>query len=314
MAVNVLLSYAFHNKTDLAKVRSRLVCGRMMIDSGAFTAFTTGKTISLQEYAEYLQHWEGHWDHAVTLDVIGDPAESRKQTQKLHAMGINVMPVFTRGDTIAEFDAMVKECGYVCVGGLVGLPPALVERRATLLQRRAEENGGGIHALGVGAIPTLSRAKPYSADASNVSGAFRFGTILFFDKGKVINVPVSDKAGLRKYREPLLAHGIDVAQLASTGRMPSGTTGRPELMRGMSLSYAAADEWLKKRAKVPVPHGTTDTPGTHLYSSIVGGFLLDPATQLDRDLHNNFAPRIWREHGSQHQCHPQHQAGQPVAA
>jgi hypothetical protein len=264
MAVNVLLSYWYHSKTNLAEVRKNLVCGRLMIDSGAFSAHTLGKKISLTEYAEYLDHYRGHWDHAVTLDVIGDPETSRRQTMKLHAMGVPVMPVFTRGDTIAEFDAMVKEVGYVCVGGLVGLPAAVVEKRVTLLQRRAESLGGGIHALGVGAIPTLARARPYSADASNVSGAFRFGSILFFDQGRVLNVSVTDKAKMRKYREPMLAHGIDVAKLATTGRMPSGQDGRGTLMKAMSLSYASADEWLKRRAKIRVPDGTTDTPGTHL--------------------------------------------------
>jgi len=314
VGVNVLLSYAFHDKTDLAKVRKSLVCGRMMIDSGAFTAYTTGKTIHLKDYAEYLETWRGQWDHAVTLDVIGDPAGSKRQTTKLHAMGLPVMPVFTRGESIKEFDAMVKDVGYVCVGGMVGLPPAIVEKRTALLQRRAEQNGGGIHALGVGAIPTLRRAKPYSADASNVSGAFRFGTILCFDGERVINMPVSDKAKLRKHADHLAAHDIDVAKLATTGRMPSGSTGRPELMRGMSLSYAAADEWLKPRTKAPVPHGTTDVPGTHLYSSIVAGFLLDPATALDKELHEGYNPRIWARHGRNHQCHPQHRRSIPAAA
>jgi hypothetical protein len=117
VAVNLLLSYAFHSATKLSDVRRDLVCGRLMIDSGAFTAWTKGYKIDVDEYAEFLERWRGCWDHAITLDVIGDGKASARNTRKLHERGLPVMPVFTRGDTLADFDAMVAEVGYVCVGG-----------------------------------------------------------------------------------------------------------------------------------------------------------------------------------------------------
>ena len=304
MSVNILLSYAYYSKEDLAAVRRRLVCGRLLIDSGAFTAHTTGKPIQLKEYAEYLDTWRGSWDHAVTLDVIGDPVASKRQTRKLHAMGLPVMPVFTRGDSIEEFDAMVKDVGYVCVGGLVGLPPALVEKRTALLQRRAEEHGGGIHALGVGALPALRRAKPYSADASNISGAFRFGSVVCFTGKQVVSISIRDRKKMLANLDHLRAHGIDVSPLITSGRLPNFAGGRQPLMRAMSLAYAAADEYLKAANNVPAPTTVNDTPGTHLYSSIVGGFLLEPASELDRELHEGFNPRIWAQYGQNHQHHP----------
>ncbi|GAA1246616.1 hypothetical protein GCM10009609_07640 [Pseudonocardia aurantiaca] len=182
MAVNLLLSYAFHESTDLAKLRRGLVCGQLLLDSGAFTAHTTGRTITLDAYAKFLERWRGCWDHAITLDVIGDPRKTAAHTRKLHERGLPVMPVFTRGDSVTEFDAMVRDAGYVAVGGTVGLGTKPQRERVTMLQRRAQDLGGGIHALGVGAISTLRPARPYSADASSVSGAFRFGTVVYFDR------------------------------------------------------------------------------------------------------------------------------------
>ena len=73
MSLNLLLSYAFHAKTDLARIRAAMPCGRIMIDSGAFTAYTKGQAVDIVAYAEYLEHWRGCWDHAITLDAIGDP-------------------------------------------------------------------------------------------------------------------------------------------------------------------------------------------------------------------------------------------------
>lgn len=301
MAVNLLLSYAFHAKTDLGAVRGNLVCGRLMIDSGAFTAYTKGRTIRLEEYAEFLRGWSGAWDHAMTLDVIGDPKGTAVNTRKLHAMGLPVMPVFTRGDTLTEFDAMVRDVGYVAVGGTVGLGAAHQRDRVAMLQRRAQELGGGIHALGVGALDSLRVARPYSADASNISGAFRFGTIVYFDGSRVRNVTLGDRKKLTADRAHLRAHGVDLATLATTRRMPATDAERQRLMRAMSLAYAAADEYLKNGGPAPAPTGRTDD-GPHLYNSITPSFALAPASGLDAALHANPAgmPSVWRVHGASH--------------
>ena len=84
MAVNLLLSFAYHADTDLRTIRTRLRCGQLMIDSGAFTAYTSGRRIRVYDYARYLTRWAGVWDHAITLDRIGDPANTRRNTRMLH--------------------------------------------------------------------------------------------------------------------------------------------------------------------------------------------------------------------------------------
>lgn len=331
MGVNILLSYAFHDRTDLARVRKDLVCGRLMIDSGAFTAFTKGRKIPLDSYSNYLETWRGCWDHAITLDVIGDGKATAANTRKLHARGLPVMPVFTMGDTLADFDAMVKDTGYICVGGTVGLPLKHQLARVRMLQRRALDLGGGIHALGVGSMTALRAARPYSADASSVSGAFRFGTVVFFDGREIRNTSISDRAKLTRNRDHLRAHGVDLAQLARTQRMPNREQGSIKLMQAMSLAYACADEVLKDSGPVAAPVGLVDhgthlfnscgfdsalkfvaagldaslhaAAGTHLYNSVTPDFALAPAAGLDRELHGEAAlPRIWRMYGRTHQC------------
>ena len=302
MSVNVLVSFAFFPTEDLAAVRTKLVCGKLMIDSGAFTAYSVGKVIKLGDYAEFLHTWRGQWDHAVTLDTIGDPVATRRSTRALHEQGLPVMPVFTRGESVKEFDAMVRDCGYVCVGGGVGMSAAVLVQRTRLLQRRASELGGGIHALGMGAVGRVRQAMPYTADSSNISNTFQYGQIRYFNGREICSVKVNNKIGLLKRWEYLRAHDINVADLAQNGKMPTGEI-RGQLMTAMSLSYACADEWLHAVGTVPVPRGVPDPrPGPHLYSSICGSHLLPGVIELDYKLHHGYSPPLWQRYGRHHVC------------
>lgn len=303
MAVNMLLSFAFFDRDDLAKYRAAMPCGRLMIDSGAYTAASVGKVIQREAYADFLTTWERHIDHAVTLDVIGDPKATRASTRWFHKRGIPVMPVFTRGDSPKEFDAMVRDSGYVCVGGGVGMPRDMVVRRLHALQRRAEELGGGIHALGVGNLDGLRKIRPYSADASNVSSAFRFGTVVLYDGRRLRVFQHNLTSKLREHHHVLKSQGISVTDLVRTGRQPAGAA-RAALMRGMSVAYACADEDTTRFA-VPVPHGVQDSPGTHMYSAVTGSHLAPWVAELDTLIHNGtWSVPMWERYRSHHrqQC------------
>jgi hypothetical protein len=304
MAVNVLMSYAFHAKTDVAAVRANLVCGRILIDSGAFTARNTGKPIQLPEYAEYLETWRGAYDHAVTLDVIGDPVATAANTRALHERGIPVMPVFTRGATLADFDAMVADSGYVCVGGMVGSAVKDAIARLGMLQRRAADNGGGIHALGVGSLAMLRAIRPYSADASSISATFKYGVLAYFNGRAVVATSLRNRAALLKNWQHIRAHDIDVGALALAGRFPPGHGGALlRILEAMSWAYVAADEYVKTIAPAIPPAMVADTvAGPHLYNSLLwpDGPLVTAG--LDQLVHHGGAPSVWRVHGSEHRC------------
>lgn len=302
MAVNLLLSFAFFGQDDLKAYRQSMPCGRLLIDSGAYTAASTGRVIKRQEYAEFLGTWAGVIDHAVTLDVIGDPAATARNTRWLHDRGHRVLPVFTRGGKAADFDAMVRECGYVCVGGGVGMSKATYQRRLRALQVRAEELGGGIHALGVGNLNSLRVIRPYSADTSNISSLFVYGAVMAYDGRELRKVQVADRDGLRRWATHLRAQGVELAPLVRTGRLPVGPA-RDVLTQQVGMALACADEDTIKH-QVPVPHGTTDTPGTHFYSALTGAHLARPSAQLDRMLHGGWSVPAWQRYGQAHarQC------------
>lgn len=298
----MLLSFAFYSRDDIGKYRAKMPCGRLLIDSGAYTAASVGKTISREEYGEFLETWKGSIDHAVTLDVIGDPKATAANTRWLHNRGHKVLPVFTRGGSPAEFDAMVRDCGYVCVGGGVGMPPAVVIRRLSALQRRAEELGGGIHALGVGNMNGLRKIRPYSADASNVSATFIYGSLSCYDGRNLRTIAHTDRARVKAHLPHFKAAGIaaSVTEVIRTGKMPRGE-GRRVLMRGMVVGGAAADEDAT-RFNVPVPHGVNDTPGTHMYMAVTGGFLAPVTAGVDTLIHDpEWSVPLWDRYRQRHQ-------------
>lgn len=307
MGVNLLLSYAFHGPshldTDLAAVRAELQCGRLMVDSGAFTAHTRGRTIRLREYADWLTRWRGAWDYAMNLDVIGDPAASARQCARLHEWGLPVMPVFTIGASLAEFDAMVRDSVYVAVGGLAGRgvgKQTLIDR-LRMLQRRAADQGGGIHALGVAATDIVRRTRPYSSDASACSQAFAFGSVVFFDGRQVRSIPLSQRAALVKARDDITAADIPLAELLALGKLPRMMHRRPDLVRGYALAFIAGDEYLKRTASVSGPSGMPNGP--HLYNSVTPSWAVMPSAALDRVLHDgSYMPRVWRRYGARHTC------------
>lgn len=319
----MLLSFAFYAKEDLARYKNQMPCGRLLVDSGAYTAASTGKIIRREEYADFLDTWSHVIDHAVTLDVIGDPAGTARNTSWLHKRGYPVMPVFTRGGTPADFDAMVRDCGYVCVGGGVGMPRDQVIRRLFALQRRAEELGGGIHALGVGNLEGLRKIRPYSADSSNVSGAFKFGYLLAYTRNarQIVLFPMSDPAKFKvKVRPHLVAlkdQGVDLAPLIRSGRMPGSKDGkRYDLMQALSVAYLCADEDTTDY-QVPVPQGVQDTPGTHMYSAIVGGHLAPAVAHLDTLVHDpSWSVPMWDRYRAKHerQCRKLRAVPQAVPA
>lgn len=297
----MLLSFAFFSTADIGALRKQMPCGRLMIDSGAFTALSTGRPIQLDDYARFLETWRGSWDQAVTLDVIGDPVATMRNTRKLHDRGINVMPVFTRGGTVEEFDSMVKEFGYVCVGGGVGMPKPLVIDRLSALQHRAEQNGGGIHALGVGNMNGVRQIRPFSCDASNISSSFVWGRMICYDGRRFHSVRLVETKLMRKLLIHFRDQGLEMAEMAAARRQPKGQ-GRVTLMQGMSVGYACADEDTVG-FKVPVPHGINDTVGTHMYSAVTGGFLAPALAELDAMMHSEtWTVPLWDRYRDRHRA------------
>ena len=292
MAVNILLSFAYHAGTDLAAVKAGLRGqGLLMIDSGAYTAHTTGKTIRLEDYAAYLRTWEGAWDAAVTLDVIGDHAATVRNTRRLHEMGLPVLPVYTFGTPMAELDALAAEFPYICVGGLVAFSGQREKLRTyhAAVRRRAARQGCAVHALGMGSVNSLLAIRPYSSDSSAASSAPSFGGVLCWDGRRLVSVSRKTAA---KSAHLLRSYGMH-PQIVATGR--AWEKGRRISTGAIGfLSVALADEYLKRRYTAPPP--PTRIPGPHLYSALAANADLETVQLVAGQITDGTAPPAWSQY------------------
>jgi hypothetical protein len=250
--LDVLLSYAFHPRLDHHTIKDRMPPGSLLwIDSGAFTAYTTGKPVTVSEYADHLERTRGAWDYAFTLDVIGDHAASMRQTDELIGRGYPVVPIFTYGTPLAEFRALCRDYGYVGCGGLVGLDPRRAARYLRTVTHIADEHGTAVHALGVAGRKTVIQSRVWSADSSAVSGAPVYGNVVIYSRSrrKIVIIRASDRDELYRHREDLNRYGFPTAAIMRAGKWT--TEHRPAMFRASALSVA--DMWAEVRAQNPRP-------------------------------------------------------------
>lgn len=103
----VLLSYACYS--DWLGKGYQQSFDRILIDSGAFSEFSSGKKINLTAYAEWAERWDGHADAVAGLDDIA--GDWRRSLRNYEAFPLG-FPTFHESDPPELLDdlvAMAKE-------------------------------------------------------------------------------------------------------------------------------------------------------------------------------------------------------------
>lgn len=165
----------------------------MMLDSGAFSAWTRKISIDLDTYIQFVHANRHHFDCVVNLDVI--PAEfgrkpSAEEVERsaqqswdnfiyMEQHGVKAIPVFHMGEELKWLDRMIQHgCDYV------GISPAndrtTGQKRVWLdmvFDHITDAQGMPIiktHGFGVTSVPLLFRYPWYSADSTSwiLTGAF----------------------------------------------------------------------------------------------------------------------------------------------
>lgn len=120
--LSFLVSYFGISKSDrftreLEEVRDR---GHyVMLDSGAFSAWTQGKPVSLDGYIEYLLENGDRWDQTVALDVIGDFDATIDNWEIMKSAGLDPAPVWGYGAPVEHLDEFVQSgAELICLGGM----------------------------------------------------------------------------------------------------------------------------------------------------------------------------------------------------
>lgn len=158
--------------------------GHLIIDSGAFTAFTQGQRIDIHAYGEFLTNFQAvHGDalaslEVMNLDVIGDQDASARNEQVLRdEYGLTPTPVFTFGAPVQELRDMAARSPRLALGGLVPYS----QDRDTLhgwLRRCFDALQGqsvSVHLLGIAQEDVLRAFPAATCDSTAWSNVVRAG-------------------------------------------------------------------------------------------------------------------------------------------
>ena len=165
-----------------------------IIDSGAYTAWKSGKPINIAEYCKFLKANQDWITTSVALDVInpGDPDDAAKRSFEnllyMRKQGLDPVPVFHAGEKLEWLHRMLDlGCTYIGLSGSSILARQHVnDWYAAAWDNLVDRSGKPVvkaHAFGEGRLESLVAFPWYSADtASWLYAAERTGTLLIGDK------------------------------------------------------------------------------------------------------------------------------------
>lgn len=93
----------------------------MMLDSGAFSAYTKGEKVNLDDYMAYIKKYEKYLTCYVNLDVIGDAEATARNQEIMEANGLKPMPVFHIGEEFVHLKRLMDKYEYIGIGGIANL-------------------------------------------------------------------------------------------------------------------------------------------------------------------------------------------------
>lgn len=176
--LNVLIAYPYLKQNVLDTLASHRDKIRFLMDSGAFTAFSGGKPIALDDYCGFIRDLPFKPWRYFTLDVIGDPEATRRNYRVMLERGFEPVPICTAGGDYAEMDEYFKTSSLVGIGGLVHQKPATKLRMVAQAMKAA--NGRNLHLLGFTGSQEIKKFRPYSADSSSWLQTSRYGKLLCY--------------------------------------------------------------------------------------------------------------------------------------
>lgn len=160
---------------------------RFMLDSGAFTFFSSGKNVNWDEYVkkygEFINRNNVKLYFELDIDKLIGYEKVLYYRHKLEDMtGKACIPVWHKFRGQENFIEMCEQYNYVAIGGIVTKEITQKEYKYfPQLIKTAHKNGARIHGLGFTNLKGLTQYKFDSVDSTSWVSGNRFGSIYMFD-------------------------------------------------------------------------------------------------------------------------------------
>lgn len=174
--LNILCAYPYIGKDVIDRITQYKYDLRLLVDSGAFTAWKAGQEIKLDDYCRFIESLPFKPWRYFSLDVIGDPHATMKNYELMLKRGFNPIPVFTRGEDVSVIKDFYQTSDVVGIGGLVGTRgnKGFVKGIMSHIGQRK------CHWLGFTSMPFVKYYRPYSCDSSSWESGGRYGMASLF--------------------------------------------------------------------------------------------------------------------------------------
>lgn len=252
--VDVLTSYHYFKDVDIAAMRDWGL--RIIGDSGAFSAMTSGNPIDREQFHQWATRWRDALLWTAALDVIGDPEATRANWHAAQVDGLNLVPTLHYLATTKDLDYYAEQgVDLIGLGGMVpyGSEPERLMRWCLMMHRHARDHHPHVrfHGWGISTPLLMDNLPWWSADSSGFAAAFRFARLRLFDpdKGRHLGVDLNGRDIAKHHRLLAKHYGItDWHSIAVSTPVTRRALGRVAI-RAVQV-YA---RWLQARQRVTPP-------------------------------------------------------------
>lgn len=163
---HIMDHFNLHKESTMSKVN-------LFLDSGAFSAFSQGITIDIQEYIQFIEKYKEHLEVYAVLDVIGDPRKTYLNQITMEKAGLNPLPCFHYGEDVSWLDRYLSRgYEYIALGGMVPIPNAsLYPWLDDLFSNYLTDSEGmpaiKVHGFGMTSFDLMLRYPWYSVDSTS---------------------------------------------------------------------------------------------------------------------------------------------------
>jgi len=141
----------------------------IFLDSGAFSAWSRGSEVPLDDYIAFVQKYNQFIHVYANLDVIGDAEATWKNQERMEAAGLNPLPVYHVEDEL-EYLYRCLEYPYFCLGGMAKGSSRdrriFLDKCWNIICDDTGLPGNKVHGFGLTAVNLLVKYPWYSVDST----------------------------------------------------------------------------------------------------------------------------------------------------
>ena len=179
-ARRVLINYydfrnTFHNLLEHLKQYDFDI----LLDSGAYPAYTRGVKIDVKEYANFLKKYGEYFEGYFNLDDIESFDKTWDNQDYLESERLKPIPVYHYGEPIETLKIISRQYEFIGIGGMVPISKQKLDNwlQFVFFNKDGQEKLPGIkfHGLGLTTYDLMKKYPFYSVDSSKWLNAKRFG-------------------------------------------------------------------------------------------------------------------------------------------